>query len=756
MLFAPTRWRLTLFFLLVALSGNVRAQTSIEFKVDSLKKCIRKAKHDSTIINAWVDWSYLIFRTDPQKDLQLCRQVDSLAEINLKRKNLSAREKSFFLARRSFAFNSLGLFERNIGETDLAIELFEQALDFAKRAENHERVVKAYGNLGRTYRIIGRTDKTRECFVQCYEYSKEHGYRKGVATSLLQLGTLHHVLREYDRALSYYERSLFVFLEIGDENNIPSLFTNMGSIYASKGDFRQAIMQYTKARQQYDELEDPQGASHVLFEIGIVYRRQGDLERALQFYDESLEIKKKIDDFYGMADVYSMKGAIYQEQGKGQKALELYTKSYELKKKVGDYSGIGTSLVRMGNYHFSTGDFEEAAELTRDGADILGQVGDALGRGAALVQLASINSSQEEHSEAIKNGKEGLKLAEQVGDIVVIRDASKILYQSYKVTGNTSEALKMYERFVQSKDSISSRENRDEIVRQEYLYSFEREALSDSLRRERQNAIFRVNERKKRSELQIGLIAAGGGVLLLIIIAIILLVANRNKKRANAIIASEKQRSDDLLLNILPHEIAEELKQKGYADARNFEEVSIIFTDFQGFTEISSKLSAAELVQEIDTCFKAFDRIVEKYQLEKIKTIGDAYMAVGGLPEAFDTSALNTVLAGLEMQEFIQNRHLERVANNKQSFQMRAGIHTGPVVAGIVGVKKFQYDIWGDTVNTASRIETNGEIGEVNLSERTYEIVKDQTELSFVERESIDVKGKGNMKMFFVRKSDRI
>ncbi len=214
----------------------------------------------------------------------------------------------------------------------------------------------------------------------------------------------------------------------------------------------------------------------------------------------------------------------------------------------------------------------------------------------------------------------------------------------------------------------------------------------------------------------------------------------------------EKDRSENLLLNILPAEIAEELKLKGKADARDFEMVSILFSDFKGFTAQSAKLSASELVNEINFCFEAFDGIMEKFGIEKIKTIGDAYMAAGDLPVPTDDAIKNTVLAALDMQAFVKQRKAEKDTKDLPTFEMRVGIHTGPVVAGIVGLKKFQNDIWRDTVNTASRMETNGEVGKVNISETTYALLSDNPSLSFISRGKIEAKGKGEIEMYFVSK----
>jgi class 3 adenylate cyclase len=213
-------------------------------------------------------------------------------------------------------------------------------------------------------------------------------------------------------------------------------------------------------------------------------------------------------------------------------------------------------------------------------------------------------------------------------------------------------------------------------------------------------------------------------------------------------LVSEKKKSDDLLLNILPSEVAEELKLKGFADAKDFAEATVMFTDFKDFTRIGEKLSPAKLVEEIHFCFSSFDNIIHKHGIEKIKTIGDAYMCAGGLPVANKTHADDVVKAALEIRDFMANHNKEKLAKGELPFEIRIGINTGPVVAGIVGVKKFAYDIWGDTVNLASRMESSGEAGKVNISGSTYELVKDK--FTCAHRGKIQTKNKGEVDMYFL------
>lgn len=216
-----------------------------------------------------------------------------------------------------------------------------------------------------------------------------------------------------------------------------------------------------------------------------------------------------------------------------------------------------------------------------------------------------------------------------------------------------------------------------------------------------------------------------------------------------AMLAAEKTKSDQLLLNILPEQTAEELKANGKAIPRRYENVSVMFTDFKGFTRITSTMDPAELVAEIDHYFAAFDRIIDKYKLEKIKTIGDSYMCVGGLPRENPDHVRNIILAAREIREVMWKDKLDRDRINKHHYGIRIGIHTGPVVAGVVGVRKFAYDIWGDTVNTASRMESSSDVWKINVSGATYEAVKDQ--FSFDYRGKIAAKNKGMIDMYYLQ-----
>ena len=239
------------------------------------------------------------------------------------------------------------------------------------------------------------------------------------------------------------------------------------------------------------------------------------------------------------------------------------------------------------------------------------------------------------------------------------------------------------------------------------------------------------------------------------LLALQLSAAIRNAERFQEVnnlysaLEAEKQKSDQLLLNVLPIEIAEELKKNGKVEPVYYDCVSVLFTDFKGFTQLSENMTPRELVDELDYCFSYFDGVVEKYNLEKLKTIGDSYMCAAGIPNYSPNHAFNAILAALEIQQFMELRKMQKAQQKVPYWAIRIGIHSGPLLAGVIGHKKFAYDVWGDTVNTASRMESSGIPGNINISQATFDLVKDFCECEH--RGKISAKNKGELDMYLVR-----
>ncbi len=219
----------------------------------------------------------------------------------------------------------------------------------------------------------------------------------------------------------------------------------------------------------------------------------------------------------------------------------------------------------------------------------------------------------------------------------------------------------------------------------------------------------------------------------------------------NRIIEEERKRSEELLLNILPVAVANELKEKGAAEAKHYSEATVLFADFKGFSSISKLLPPEKLVTDLNYAFTNFDRIITAYGLEKIKTIGDAYMCAGGLPGKDSAHPVNVVKAALDIQQFLRAWNVEKKQLGEPAFEARIGIHTGPLVAGVVGYKKFAYDIWGDTVNVAARMESSGEVGKVNISDATFEQVKGNFNCAY--RGKVPARNVGEVEMYYVEEA---
>lgn len=236
--------------------------------------------------------------------------------------------------------------------------------------------------------------------------------------------------------------------------------------------------------------------------------------------------------------------------------------------------------------------------------------------------------------------------------------------------------------------------------------------------------------------------AGGNYVFILILTGILIFILSKN-------LDLERKKSDNLLLNILPEKIAQELKENDKVIPKYYESVSVIFTDMAGFTKIAEKLKPDELVSILDHIFSEFDKIIKKYNIEKIKTIGDAYMCAGGIPTENLSHAFDAVSCAVELNQYMKKLKIQKEKSGEPFFELRIGVHTGPIIAGVIGKEKFAFDIWGDTVNTASRMESSGVIGEVNISKNTYDLVKDKFLCEY--RGKINAKNKGEIDMYLVK-----
>jgi len=544
---------------------------------------------------------------------------------------------------------------------------------------------------------------------------------------------------DFPGAMDRFYRMLDIRVAMKDTSGIATAYNNIGNIYFHKGDYSNAIDFYTRSL-HYEELKPKQsGLASSYLNIGSVYALQQEYDEALDYFKKALKLFRQIDDQNGIASALANMGNAYRSLDSLDLAMSSYHDAEKLMTELKDDYGLSMTFLNLAELHRLKGDIDRMFDYFRKCEVIRQQLNDEFGLGILWTARGTAYDILGRHREALAECEKGLMVAEKFEALKEQQDACDCLYQAHKGLKQDKQALAYYERRDQLQDSMA----RDETLSKLRIMEFRKEVTRDSLTRESEKqALASHHQQQLRQSKRIrnlGLIG-GGGLLILSIF----LYRMFHKTRLS------KAQSDQVLENILPAEIAEQLKATGKVDAREFDDVTILFTDFVNFTGTSEQMRPQDVVDELNVIYSRFDEIVSFYGIEKIKSIGDAYMAAGGLPIHDETSVRNTVLAALDMQDFINTRNAERKPGGLRTFDMRVGIHTGPVVAGIIGVKKFQYDVWGDTVNTANRMEANGAAGRVNISDTTYSILRDDPAFSFEARNKIPVKGKGDMQMYFV------
>jgi adenylate cyclase len=588
-------------------------------------------------------------------------------------------------------------------------------------------------------------------------FGEQHKYPRANARAYSIMGTSNAIKSNYPKALDYYQRSLKIFQEIGNKKGSAGIINNIGNIYNYQGDYPKSLDYFQRSLKIFQELGNKSGSALAIGNIGNIYNAQGDNTRALDYFQRSLKIVEEFGDKNSSALAIGNIGNIYSNQGDYPKALDYYQRSLKIWEKIGNKRNSALNIGNIGAIYQSQHNYPKALDYYQRSLNIYEEIGDKKGIALAISNIGAIYAEQGDYAIALEYCEKALSISEEIGTLGGEKRACQCLYDTYKAIGKGNEALVYMEKIQVINDSLNAEETTKKLQQME----FAKQVFADSIASaEKERLVEEAHQEEVRHKNKTRNILIGTSFLV-ILLAGGIYSRLRYVRKSKAIIESERDRSDNLLLNILPADIAAELKATGKADARDFDLVSILFTDFKEFTQTSEKLTAQELVSEINTCFEAFDAICEKYKVEKIKTIGDSYMGAGGLPIPSDDSVENTVMAALEMQAFIVKRYKLKVESGYPAFEMRVGIHTGPVVAGIVGVKKFQYDIWGDTVNTASRMESNGEVGKVNISQSTYELIKTKVNLpaegrfKFESRGKIEAKGKGEIEMYFVNHSSK-
>lgn len=573
--------------------------------------------------------------------------------------------------------------------------------------------------------------------------AKALGYDQGLAQAYKYIGMGYYFQGDYWETINNWQLSLSTFEAINDKEGVSNILNNIGAVYNNEGDDARALEYYLRSLKAAEETTDTSRIVVASINIGTIYlKKNATHDKARQYYLSALPLIEKLGNHVAEGTVSVNLGEIHFEREEYDTALYYYEKSLNAFRKT-NLGNVPYALTSIGKVYMKRGDYQKAIEFQNEGYEIAKQSDAKLEMTATLLGLADTYREQGDVRSSISTYKKARKIAEKIGAKNELRDAYQGLAWSYAKLSDYNNAYRFQALLTGIKDSLYVVANDKKI--QSIQFNYELEKKEDKIElletdKALQDAIIQKQKFVKNTFIV--------GFIFILLVAFETFRNYFMKLKTNKLLDRQKDEIENLVLNILPAEVANELRTEGSATPRSYEDVSVLFTDFKGFTQIAEGLTPRELVEELDKFFIAFDEITERNNLEKIKTIGDAYMCAGGIPSRNDTHPIDTVNAGLEMQEYMRYTNAIRASKNQLIWGLRIGIHTGPVVAGVVGKKKYAYDIWGNAVNIASRMESSGEADRLNISAATFELVKDNYNCEF--RGKIYAKNVGDIDMYFV------
>ena len=696
-----------LLLLLTLSTSNLYAKLLGQPLIDSLLKDLPRQKEDTNKVNLLTAVSFAYITINPAESMKYAQlALETATKLDWKKGIANAN-------------NRIGVSYQSKSDFPKALEYFDKALKIRKEIGDKSGAANTIGNIGYTYKSLSDYPKALGYYQEALKLFEEIGDKSGVARFSGHIGFVYQIQSDYPRALEYFFKTLKIHEELGDKSNIGATYGNIGTVYVRQSDYPKALEYFLKALEIEEATGDKPDIAAIAGNIGLTYCDQGDYAKALEYDFKALKIDEEIGNKNAFASVTGNIGLVYQQQKNYTMAVEYYQKALKMDDEVGDKYDAAISLCDIGNCFLSIIEDTPAKTNTTEPSERKYVPNGAIPAGKAALLHSAIDYLHR-----------SLVISKELHAMYILKDCYYNLAEAYKLSGDYKKAMEYADSTRIIKDSVFSQENSQKMAKLENA----RKEYGDSLKTAAAKRAMDIKAEHRRNYELIGVGA------LVLAIGFIFAVTRNNK-----LLSKERKRSDNLLLNILPEEVADQLKDTGKSAARQFDDVTVLFTDFVNFTEAGERMKPQALIDELHTCFKAFDDITTKYSVEKIKTIGDAYLAVAGLPTPDPKHAENIVRAAVEINAFMRDR-VAKLGNS--TFEIRIGIHSGSVVAGIVGVKKFAYDIWGDTVNTAARMEQNSEAGKINISQTTYELVKDKFNCEY--RGEIDAKGKGMLKMYYI------
>lgn len=570
------------------------------------------------------------------------------------------------------------------------------------------------------------------------------GYKKGLAKSVALIGIANYKIDDYAKARIFMNQAEALSEQANDTSAISFCKYWLANLELNQGQYGKALDLYQTALVFAQQIGDKKNIARCLDGKASIYESLGEDDKALELYTQSLAVAKEANfkEWYGNV-TFELANQAYKK-GMLDDAIAKYNEAIQLSEAAGNLNNKANCLQQLASIYYDKNNSKEAMKHVQQAMDIFQETGSVSSFSHSRVLMCFILLSNKQYDLAIDLAKMSMQEGKTNGETDLEKSSAEALYYAYLYKGDKAKALEYHVKFHELSEANHTKDLSKKMTQLELQANFENErkiAKAEQAKKDTEtNAAFEKQKLiKKASFIGIGLLA---------IIAALSIFAFVQKRNDTRLVAVEKRKSDELLLNILPAEVAAEIKESVFSQSKNYDLATVLFADIKSFTGASEKISADKLIGEMDYYFRQFDEIINKYKIEKIKTIGDAYLCVGGLPKADADNAFHVICSAIEMQDFVKQTKTEREKNGGLYFEIRIGIHTGPLIAGIVGLHKYGHDIWVDTVNMAARIEQHGDKGKINISGSTYELVKGK--FSCTHRGQTEANNKGQIDMYFV------
>ena len=520
------------------------------------------------------------------------------------------------------------------------------------------------------------------------------------------LGIVHKNLSEFSKALEYYNISLKINEEIEKNEGIAVNLGHIGIVYHLLADYTKAIEYYEKALNLYELIGNTFSFTATLNNIAMVYDGLKDYSKAIEYQLKALDLNEKIANKVGIASNLGNIGLISSNQNDFEKALEFLERALEINIEINEKSAIANNLGNIGNVHIKITNFSDALHYLEKALIENQSIGNKNGVVYNTGNIGVVYGKLLDYTKALEFLNKALSLAIEIGAKNSIWIILKEISEIYEQMGDISQAFSYYKQYIDIKEEVYSEDAKN------------KSQLFDQRRK--------IEEDEKSRQLKL----------------------------------ARFQEQEKILHNILPSKIADRILTQETFIADYFNSVSVLFMDLVGFTALSSIVPPKQLVYLLDAVFQIADEVLEKFELEKIKTIGDGYLAVANVTSPLEEHQKATALAALQILETMRDFTVNIPSDlgdtewikDMKDLEIRIGIHTGEVVAGIIGKNKYTYDLWGDAVNVASRMESNSEAGRIHISEQFAKSIESNSEFSIIPRGKINIKGKGTMNTFWLEK----